>query len=130
MDPGEARALAEDTARLADRMAADKEDPRSIARMRSLAGSLVLETAMGAAGEERRTLAAEAHGALVWPPRGDSGFGYDPVFQPDGHERTFGEMTAEEKHGWTLGDDDPLSHRARAFATFAETCLTKSDASA
>ena len=69
----------------------------------------------------------EAHGTLVWPPRGNSGFGYDPVFQPDGHDRTFGEMTAEEKHGWTLGDDDPLSHRARAFATFAETCLTKSD---
>jgi XTP/dITP diphosphohydrolase len=43
------------------------------------------------------------HGALVWPPRGDKGFGYDPMFLPDGHERTFGEMSAEEKHGvdWT-----------------------------
>ena len=65
----------------------------------------------------------EAHGILVWPPRGDSGFGYDPVFQPDGHQRTFGEMTAEEKHSWTPGGDGGLSHRARAFAKLAEACL-------
>ena len=38
-------------------------------------------------------------GTLVWPPRGDQGFGYDPVFLPDGHTRTFGEMSADEKHG-------------------------------
>src|SRR4029079_15579258 len=38
-------------------------------------------------------------GTLVWPPRGDQGFGYDPVFLPDGHDRTFGEMSADEKHG-------------------------------
>ena len=66
----------------------------------------------------------EAHGTLVWPPRGKQGFGYDPVFQPDGHSRTFGEMSAEEKHGWTQGKGEPLSHRARAFAMFAEACLT------
>lgn len=42
----------------------------------------------------------EAHGLLIWPPQGDKGFGYDPVFMPEGHEITFGEMTAEEKHGW------------------------------
>lgn len=65
----------------------------------------------------------EAHGQLVWPPRGDLGFGYDPVFQPDGHERTFGEMTADEKHGWVPGKDEGLSHRARAFAKFAGACL-------
>ena len=65
----------------------------------------------------------EAHGTMVWPGRGTRGFGYDPVFQPDGHERTFGEMEAEEKHGWTLGDGTPLSHRARAFAQFAEAML-------
>lgn len=41
----------------------------------------------------------EAPGALVWPPRGELGFGYDPVFLPDGHARTFGEMSAEEKRG-------------------------------
>jgi XTP/dITP diphosphohydrolase len=42
-------------------------------------------------------------GTLVWPPRGDRGFGYDPIFLPDGHDRTFGEMSAEEKHGWRPG---------------------------
>ncbi|MGH6949575.1 MAG: RdgB/HAM1 family non-canonical purine NTP pyrophosphatase [Vitreimonas sp.] len=52
----------------------------------------------------------EARGALVWPPRGDKGFGYDPMFQPAGHERTFGEMSHEEKL--------PLTHRARAFEKF------------
>ncbi|WP_460449895.1 RdgB/HAM1 family non-canonical purine NTP pyrophosphatase [Alsobacter sp. SYSU BS001988] len=61
-------------------------------------------------------------GALVWPPRGDAGFGYDPMFLPDGHARTFGEMSAEEKHGLPphgLG----LSHRARAFLLLESACL-------
>lgn len=53
------------------------------------------------------------HGTLVWPPRGANGFGYDPMFVPDSHEKTFGEMSAEEKQGRT--PDTPLSHRARAF---------------
>ena len=65
----------------------------------------------------------EVDGRLVWPPRGTSGFGYDPVFLPDGYDKTFGEMTAEEKHGWKPGDAHALSHRARAFKLFAETCL-------
>jgi XTP/dITP diphosphohydrolase len=65
---------------------------------------------------------AQVHGALVWPPRGAKGFGYDPIFLPDGHTRTFGEMASEEKHGLPprgLG----LSHRARAFLKLAEACL-------
>ncbi len=65
----------------------------------------------------------EAEGTLVWPPRGDSGFGYDPVFLPEGQTRTFGEMTAEEKHGWKPGQADALSHRARAFQKFAKAML-------
>lgn len=65
----------------------------------------------------------EAEGTLVWPPRGTSGFGYDPVFLPAGHERTFGEMTAEEKHGWKPGQAEALSHRARAFQKFARAKL-------
>ena len=65
----------------------------------------------------------EAEGTLVWPPRGDRGFGYDPVFVPDGHTRTFGEMTAEEKHGWKPGQAEALSHRARAFQKFARAKL-------
>lgn len=65
----------------------------------------------------------EAEGRLVWPPRGDLGFGYDPVFLPNGCDKTFGEMSAEEKHGWKPGDTQALSHRARAFKKFAEARL-------
>jgi len=65
----------------------------------------------------------EAEGTLVWPPRGESGFGYDPVFLPVGQTRTFGEMTAEEKHGWKPGQAQALSHRARAFQKFARAKL-------
>jgi XTP/dITP diphosphohydrolase len=64
-------------------------------------------------------------GRVVWPPRGDKGFGYDPMFQPDGLERTFGEISAEEKHGidWSTRPPKALSHRARAFVALAEGCL-------
>ena len=61
----------------------------------------------------------EVAGTLVWPPRGPRGFGYDPMFVPEGHERTFGEMSAEAKHGLAAWQDGPLSHRARAFVRFA-----------
>jgi len=65
---------------------------------------------------------ARVDGRLVWPPRGAAGFGYDPLFLPDGFERTFGEMTSIEKHGLPpLGKG--LSHRARAFVKLAERCL-------
>jgi XTP/dITP diphosphohydrolase len=49
-----------------------------------------------------------APGTLTWPPRGTLGFGYDPVFMPQGHDRTFAEIDPEEKHR--------ISHRADAFA--------------
>jgi XTP/dITP diphosphohydrolase len=67
------------------------------------------------------------HGEIVWPPRGDQGFGYDPMFQPDGHRRSFGEMSAEEKHGidWAAAHDGALSHRARAFRKLADACLSR-----
>jgi len=61
-------------------------------------------------------------GVLVWPPRGTAGFGYDPMFLPDGKTKTFGEMTAEEKHGLPPHGEG-LSHRARAFLKLAESCL-------
>jgi len=63
-------------------------------------------------------------GVIVWPPKGTAGFGYDPLFLPDGHDRTFGEMTADEKHGLPpkgMG----LSHRARAFVMLASACLNR-----
>jgi XTP/dITP diphosphohydrolase len=57
----------------------------------------------------------EVPGTLTWPPRGDRGFGYDPMFIPRGSTLTFGEIDPEEKHR--------ISHRARAFAKLIEHCL-------
>jgi XTP/dITP diphosphohydrolase len=54
-------------------------------------------------------------GMLVWPPRGENGFGYDAMFVPDGHEQTFGEMTADAK--------TPLTHRADAFRQLVAAVL-------
>ncbi len=61
------------------------------------------------------TFEGRVDGALVFPPRGTAGFGYDPIFRPDGHDRTFGEMGPEEKHGVPADGSLALSHRARAF---------------
>jgi XTP/dITP diphosphohydrolase len=54
-------------------------------------------------------------GRVVWPPRGEEGFGYDPVFAPDGHTITFGEMDPAEKHA--------ISHRADAFRQLVTACF-------
>jgi len=56
---------------------------------------------------------ARSDGTLVWPPRGTAGFGYDPAFQPDGHTRTFGEMTSIEKHGPAAARPRPVAPGAR-----------------
>ena len=60
-----------------------------------------------------RTFEGDVRGSLVWPPRGDNGFGYDPMFVPDGFDITFGEMDPDEKHA--------MSHRARAFEKLVAT---------
>jgi XTP/dITP diphosphohydrolase len=57
----------------------------------------------------------EVEGRLTWPPRGERGFGYDPIFVLEGYRMTFGEMDPAFKH--------QISHRARAFAKLVETCL-------
>ena len=67
---------------------------------------------------------AQVDGTLVWPPRGDKGFGYDPMFLPDGHAQTFGEMSSDDKHGLPPRGKG-LSHRARAFLKLAEACLER-----
>ena len=54
-------------------------------------------------------------GTIVWPPRGERGFGYDPIFLPEGHAETFGEMDPTAKHA--------MSHRARAFAQLTAACF-------
>ena len=62
-------------------------------------------------------------GELLFPPRGTQGFGYDPIFRPDGHVRTFGEMSAAEKHGLPPDGSLALSHRARAFQKLSQALL-------
>jgi len=57
----------------------------------------------------------EAHGSWVWPPRGTRGFGFDPIFLPEGHAETYGEMEPTRKHA--------ISHRAAAFAQLRAACL-------
>ncbi len=68
----------------------------------------------------------ERSGTLVWPPRsGPIAYGYDPVFVPDGETRTFGEMTAGEKHGSIWGSPGPLSHRARSIQRLVQGAFPK-----
>jgi XTP/dITP diphosphohydrolase len=59
----------------------------------------------------------EAQGVLIWPPRGTKGFGYDPMFLPDGYTRTFGELDPAEKHR--------ISHRAEAFRKLVAACFQR-----
>jgi XTP/dITP diphosphohydrolase len=63
----------------------------------------------------RESFEGRVAGTLVWPPRGDRGFGYDPTFLPEGETLTFGEMEPARKHA--------MSHRARAFAKLVADCL-------
>ena len=70
----------------------------------------------------QETFEAKVFGVIV-EPRGERGFGYDPFFLPDGHDRTFGEMESEEKHGIPADGSQALSHRARAFQLLARACL-------
>lgn len=64
---------------------------------------------------EAHVFEGKVDGQLVWPPRGDKGFGYDPMFLADGEVLTFGEMEPSKKHA--------ISHRARAFKLFVAACL-------
>lgn len=61
------------------------------------------------------TFVGRVDGTMVWPPRGDKGFGYDPMFVAEGREQTFGEMDPDAKHA--------ISHRARAFAQVMRSCV-------
>jgi len=70
----------------------------------------------------REEFEATVDGTLVWPPRGDKGFGYDPMFLPEGQALTFGEMSSEDKHGLPPRGRG-RSHRARAVRKLAEACL-------
>lgn len=71
------------------------------------AAKFVCALALAHPDGETRLYEGEVHGTLTFPPRGDKGFGYDPIFIPDGHTQTFAEMDPGEKHA--------MSHRANAF---------------
>jgi len=64
----------------------------------------------------------KVEGTIVWPPRGDMGHGFDPVFMPDGYDITFGEMESTTKNSFVRGQPG-LSHRARAFSKFVDDVL-------
>lgn len=63
------------------------------------------------------TVEGHVHGEAVWPPRGEHGFGYDPMFVPAGHDQTFGEVDSQWKHS--------VSHRAEAFALLVARCFDR-----
>jgi XTP/dITP diphosphohydrolase len=62
------------------------------------------------------TMEGKVFGTLIFPPRGDQGFGYDPIFIADGKTLTFGEMSMDQKHA--------ISHRADAFRKLVTACFT------
>ncbi|GIK48631.1 MAG: RdgB/HAM1 family non-canonical purine NTP pyrophosphatase [Hyphomonadaceae bacterium] len=82
-------------------------DELDVRQAKDRGARFVCALALAAPGGGVEVFEGEARGTIVWPPRGDRGFGYDPVFEPEGHARTFGEMSHDEKL--------PLTHRARAF---------------
>ena len=85
-------------------------------------GHFVAALALAWPDGRRETVEGKVFGRIV-PPRGTLGFGYDPVFQPEGHQRTFGEMSSDEKHGLPADGSQALSHRARAFQDLARRCF-------
>jgi len=68
--------------------------------------------ALAMPNQPTQTFAGEISGTICWPPRGKNGFGYDPMFIPDGHHQTFAEMEPAAKHA--------MNHRARAFAALLQ----------
>jgi XTP/dITP diphosphohydrolase len=102
---GPERDFAAAMARLDDALGADAE------RRARFVCALVLAWPDG----HDETVEGEVRGHLVWPPRGDRGFGYDPMFVADGHAVTFGEMEPEAKHA--------VSHRADAFRKLVAACF-------
>ncbi len=78
---------------------------------RDYSAKFVCALALASPDGKTEIFEGEIEGHLEFPPRGEKGFGYDPIFVPQGMTRTFGEIDAHEKHA--------VSHRARAFAKFA-----------
>ncbi len=108
---GEPRDFAQAMARVEDELKAKGAISVSARRAKFIC-VLCLANTMGSV----QFFEGTAEGHLIWPPRGTKGFGYDPMFQPDGYEQTFGEMDPAQKHA--------ISHRAKAFAAFKAAILS------
>jgi XTP/dITP diphosphohydrolase len=98
------------------------EDKLSVLKASNRGASFVAALCLAWPDGHTEYFEGRVEGTLVWPPRGTLGFGYDPIFLPAGFERTFGEMSADEKHGLPPRGKG-LSHRARAFVQLADACL-------
>ena len=96
---GETKDFGEAMRRVHDKMAAIDDAPRD--------AHFVCALALAWPDGHVEWFEGRVDGTLVWPPRGDRGFGYDPMFLPEGHDQTFGEMEEGAKHA--------ISHRADAF---------------
>ncbi len=101
---GEHKDFAAAMARVADELAAKNVE------VNGAPAYFVCVLAVARPGQPSLTFRGEVHGTLVYPPRGDKGFGYDPMFVPQGHDVTFGEMEGAAKHA--------ISHRANALRLF------------
>lgn len=104
---GEPRDFAKAMARVHDEMAASNSDDDR--------ARFVCALALCWPDGHCETVEGEVRGRITWPPRGERGFGYDPIFIADGEEQTFGEMEPEAKHA--------MSHRADAFRKLVARCL-------
>jgi XTP/dITP diphosphohydrolase len=88
---------------------------KDLAASADKSAKFVCALALALPGGEVETFVGEVHGRLEFPPRGNNGFGYDPIFVADGLDRTFGEIDPERKHA--------ISHRSNAFAKFSQAVL-------
>ena len=92
-----------------------KKVHEALADTEDRSASFVCVLALGWPDGYTETFEGRVSGTIIWPMRGDKGFGYDPVFQADGYDVTFAEMEPDEKHA--------ISHRARAFDLMVKNCL-------
>ncbi|MCP9319279.1 RdgB/HAM1 family non-canonical purine NTP pyrophosphatase [Acetobacter persici] len=99
----------------------DKDFPAAMARIEDGIGSderdawFICVLCLAYPDGTTRSFEGRVDGSITWPPRGEKGHGYDPIFTPTGESRTFAEMAEAEKN--------TISHRARAFQAFKQACL-------
>nr|WP_025829126.1 RdgB/HAM1 family non-canonical purine NTP pyrophosphatase [Acetobacter persici] len=99
----------------------DKDFPAAMARIEDGIGSderdawFICVLCLAYPDGTTRSFEGRVDGSITWPPRGEKGHGYDPIFTPTGESRTFAEMAEAEKNA--------ISHRARAFQAFKQACL-------